>query len=119
MFDEAPMPIVVEDVWLRARARGLDATRSMIFRLAADLVKLGVLKSLSREDRRDRLATPLSVPVEVHAPGLDGPRAVDSASLGEQLVELLEGLGQPLAGRRIVITVVDEIRAKDEVRGSP
>jgi hypothetical protein len=107
LFDETPMPIVVEEVWLRARVLGLDATRSMIFRLAADLVKLGVLKSLSRGDRRDRLATPLSVPIEVHSADLDGPQPVNSAVLGEQLVELLEALGQPLAGRRIVISVID------------
>ncbi|WP_165186638.1 hypothetical protein [Caulobacter soli] len=107
LFDQVDMPIVVEQVWLKSRELGLDVNRSMLFRLAADLVKFGVLEPLGHDDRRDRFATPLSLPIEIHAPGLDVARSVHSPALGELLVEVLGDLGQSLAGRRIMISVID------------
>lgn len=106
IFDETDTPMTAGEVWSRARALGLKASRSHVYLLAKHLLAQGVL-IITEAGRTIRYAVPMAVRITVRArdghPALD---IVDPIAIEALVASLLKG-GRRIEGHDIAVDLVD------------
>ena len=108
IFDETDAPRSTKEIWTRARALGLKASRSHVYQLINNLLALDVL-IVAEAGRTLRYATPLAVRMILRTQGGQAPVAIEDPLAIEALAAALLRAGRQLEGRDIEIELIDSI----------
>ena len=106
IFDESDAPLSVGEVWNRARALGLKASRSHVNHVIQHLLTLGVLIAMGSA-RSIQYAMPLTTRMTLLTQNGKASLAIEDPHALEALAAALLSAGQRLDGRRIEIRLVD------------
>jgi len=106
IFDETDAPLSAGEVWGRARALGLKASRSHVYQLIKSLLALGVL-IVAEVGQSIRYAAPLVVRMTLRAQDDQAPLAIDDPHAVEALAGALMRAGRKLEGHDIEINLIE------------
>jgi Fe2+ or Zn2+ uptake regulation protein len=107
IFDETDTPLSAAEVWRRARALELKASRSHVYHLIKTLLALGVLV-VTETTPSVRYATPLALRMILRAPGAQTPLRIEDPRAIEALAAALRRAGQRLEDHDIEIVLVEQ-----------